>query len=58
MPVLSGELFSSSSTRLFTEIASADRRGGCPKGGAVDLAGVIADFHRALGVRAAELGVG
>jgi len=23
-----------------------------------DLAGVIADFHRALGVRAAELGVG
>src|SRR5438270_152718 len=27
MPVLSGELFSSSSTRLLTEIASAGRRG-------------------------------
>src|SRR5947199_163742 len=31
MPVLSGELFSSSSTRLLTEIASADRPGGVPK---------------------------
>ena len=58
MPVLSGELFSSSSTRLLTEIAFADRPGGVPKRRGADLAGVIADFDRALGVQAAQLGVG